>query len=158
MSSQPDKPSTNDVAPRPPRRRWLGAILTALMLGMCCFVSPCAVTYNRVGLHKYQVEHCENPTRLLTVCRTLMRDCKTTAPLGDEYWEQQVQQLPVEIRELEPRYVEVHRDRVIIGFGGGFIYWWGLTALSEDKVSEAQEGREIVRGLWFYDSGDQSPH
>jgi hypothetical protein len=44
---------------------------------------------------------------------------------------------------------------VSIGFGGGHIYYFGLTALPEERASESQAGEKVIDGLW-YDDTDRS--
>src|SRR5262245_32881232 len=110
---------TTSMAPDTRPRRWPRHLLTAVLLGGCCFLSPCCHV-GRVEIHKYRVRHCAEPAKLLTVCRKLMRETRATSDEPDEYRDERVKELPDEIRALDPGHVTVYRDRVVLGYGGGF--------------------------------------
>ncbi|MHC4694184.1 MAG: hypothetical protein ACYS67_15690 [Planctomycetota bacterium] len=101
----------------------------------------------------YETDH----KALLEACRKVLKEAR------EGKWEYRqypiryipdpnTDKLPEPILRLNPTYIWIGKDSMMIEMLGGLAHF-GVTAFSEESEFEGLEGKKLLDGLWYYSDG-----
>ena len=127
--------------------------LLMFVVVMCKFVDLKRDTRQRQVLLLYETDH----KALLEACRKVLKEAR------EGKWEYRqypiryipdpnTDKLPEPILRLNPTYIRIGKDSVMIEMLGGLAHF-GVTAFSEENEYEGLVGKKLLDGLWYYSDG-----
>lgn len=101
----------------------------------------------------YETDH----KALLEACRKVLKEAREGKWEYRQYSisyipEPNTDKLPEPILKLNPTYITIGRDSMMIEMLGGLGHF-GVTAFSEESQFEGLEGKKLLDGLWYYSDG-----
>ncbi len=145
-------PDDRETLRRPLRRevttfRAVGCMLvTVLLILVPCglFIWPIVWDCEKSARRIERLLHATDHQAVLAGCRELMAKYPgQTLDAGDT-------RLPKVIQELDPIFVEVTQERVLIALHGSFDHF-GVVAYP--KGIEGDGAKKLIDGLWYFDEG-----